>query len=210
VGGGSLVEATGKWQRYHWISTGNHAATVTSFADIKSLQSLLSTIVLSCRRNQYHSRSRGLGCPATAKLIMAKADPSVLCLAAVVLVVLSCISSEVSPRQHHLNDRSLKHVSRVRSFECREPQKRLVPLKDLGVNVSPEISYYPPATVLRRCDCATGYCPDPEHVCRPKDTAVVELVFRISNQVERGQKYMTVNATEHVTCLCQPITSQIK
>lgn len=88
---------------------------------------------------------------------------------------------------------------------------RLVQLKDLGIVVRPDISYYPPATVLRRCDCATGYCTNPEHVCRANSTVVVELVFRMTNHVQGGEpRYEPVNATDDVSCSCQPIANRIK
>jgi hypothetical protein len=145
-------------------------------------------------------------------LIMAKVDHSVLCLAALVVAMLSCSWSEARPRLGHIKKKLVeRHVNRVYSFGCKEPQLRLVQLKDLGVTVSPEMSYYPQATVLRRCDCATGFCPNPEHACAANETAVMELVFSVRNQVGRGhQDYMTVYATDHVSCSCQPITNQIK
>jgi len=99
----------------------------------------------------------------------------------------------------------------VYAFGCSTPQRRLVQLKDLGITVRTDISYYPPATVLRRCDCATGFCSNQEHVCSADVTEEVELVFRMANQVEgNGQEYITVNATEHISCSCQPSIKQIK
>jgi hypothetical protein len=143
---------------------------------------------------------------------MVKVDYSVLYPAALAILVLSCLSSEGHPQRHNHHKKMFEqHMHNVNDFGCREPQLRLVQLKDLGIAVRPEISYYPPATVLRRCDCATGYCSNPDHVCSANVTAEVELVFRITNQVEgRGQEYKTVSATEHISCSCQPITNQIK
>lgn len=141
---------------------------------------------------------------------MAKVDGSVLYLAALVLVMLSCSWSEARPL---ISKKKLveKHVNRVYSFPCKEPQLRLVRLKDLGVIVRPEMSYYPQATVLRRCDCATGFCPNPEHTCTANETAAVELVFSVRNQVGGGhQNYMSVYGEDHISCSCQPITNQIK
>lgn len=144
--------------------------------------------------------------------IMAKVDYSVLYLAALVAAVLSCSWCEARPMSGHSKKKLVeRHVNRVYSFACREPQLRLVRLKDLGVTVRPEMSYYPQATVLRRCDCATGFCPNPEHSCAANETAAVELVFSVRNQVGRGhESYMSVIATDHVSCSCQPITNQIK
>jgi hypothetical protein len=142
---------------------------------------------------------------------MAKVEYNVVCVAVLVLVVLTGNSSWARPRHSHYRTLFEQHMGRVYSFVCREPQMRLVQLKDLGVIVSPEISYYPQATVLRKCGCDTGYCPNPEHVCRANSTVVVELVLRIRNQVHGGdQEYRTINATEDVSCSCQPITNQIK
>jgi hypothetical protein len=142
---------------------------------------------------------------------MAKAGYSVLCVVAVFLAVLSGSPSCGGPL--HSDNQKLfeQHMIRVSSFGCREPQMRVVQLKDLGIDVKPDTSYYPSATVLRRCDCATGYCPIPEHVCRANDTVVVELVFRMTNQVQGGERqYMPVPATEDVSCSCQPIANRIK
>jgi hypothetical protein len=143
---------------------------------------------------------------------MVKVDSSVLFPAALALLVLSCALSDARPHRHnHYKKMFEHHMSNVYSFSCRQPQLRLVQLKDLGIAVRPEISYYPPATVLRRCDCATGYCSNPDEVCSANVTAAVELVFRITNQVEgSGQEYKTVSATEHISCSCQPIINQIK
>jgi hypothetical protein len=139
---------------------------------------------------------------------MVKVDSSLLYLVALATLVLSCASSEGRP--HH-GKMFKKHLDKVYAFECNTPQHRLVQLKDLGIAVRPDIAYYPPATVLRRCDCATGYCPNQDHVCSANVTQEVELVFRITNHVERrGLEYKTVNATEHISCSCQPITNQIK
>lgn len=144
--------------------------------------------------------------------IMAKVDHSVLYLAALVAAMLSCSWCEARPLSGHSKKKLVeRHVNRVYSFACREPQLRLVRLKDLGVTVRPEMSYYPQATVLRRCDCATGFCPNPEHSCAANETEAVELVFSVRNQVGRGhESYLSVNAIDHVSCSCQPITNQIK
>jgi len=146
---------------------------------------------------------------------MVKVEFSVLYPAALVALVLSCASSEGRPQSHNHHRNMLKtfmqHMVTVHAFECSTPQHRLVQLKDLGIAVRPDISYYPPATVLRRCDCATGFCTNQDHVCSANVTEEVELVFRITNQVEgRGHEFRTVNATEHISCSCQPITNQIK
>ena len=129
---------------------------------------------------------------------MVKVDSSVLFPAALALLVLSCALSDARPHRHnHYKKMFEQHMSNVYSFGCREPQLRLVQLKDLGIAV--------------RCDCATGYCPNPDEVCSANVTAAVELVFRITNQVEgSGQEYKTVSATEHISCSCQPIINQIK
>ncbi|KDR14916.1 hypothetical protein L798_11222 [Zootermopsis nevadensis] len=142
---------------------------------------------------------------------MAKVDYNVLYVAALLIVVFCGTSSWAQPRRRHYRALFEQHMNRVYAFVCKEPQMRLVQLKDLGVIVSPEVSYYPQATVLRRCDCATGYCPNPEHVCRANSTVVVELVLRIQNHVKGGSaEYKTVNAMDDVSCSCQPITNQIK
>jgi hypothetical protein len=142
---------------------------------------------------------------------MAKVDYNVIRVAALVVLVLSGASSWARPRHSHYRTLFERHMGRVLSFACREPQMRLVQLKDLGVIVSPEISYYPQATVLRKCDCATGYCSNPEHVCRANSTEEVQLVFKVKNQVQGGdEEYRMINATEDVSCSCQPITNQIK
>ena len=143
---------------------------------------------------------------------MVKVEYSVLYPAALVALVLSCASSEGHPQLHSHYSRMFKqHMDTYRAFKCGAPQYRLVQLKDLGIAVRPEISYYPPATVLRRCDCATGHCSNPEYVCSANVTQEVELVFTITNQVERRRsEYRTVNATEHISCSCQPITNHIK
>jgi hypothetical protein len=142
---------------------------------------------------------------------MAKAGYSMFCVVAVFLAVLSGSPSCGRPRHSHNGTLFAQHMRRVLSFGCREPQMRLVQLKDLGIVVRPDISYYPPATVLRRCDCATGYCTNPEHVCRANSTVVVELVFRMTNHVQGGEpRYEPVNATDDVSCSCQPIANRIK
>jgi hypothetical protein len=142
---------------------------------------------------------------------MAKVDQSVLYLAALVAVILGCWS-EARPWVGHGRKKQVeRHVNRVYSFGCKEPQLRLVQLKDLGVTVRPEMSYYPRATVLRRCDCDTGFCPNPEHSCGANETTEVELVFSARNQVGRvHENYLSVYATEHISCACQPIVNQIK
>lgn len=144
---------------------------------------------------------------------MVKVDYSALYLAALAALVLSCASSEGRPQSDR--DRTiqmfLQHLETIRTFTCSEPQKRLVQLKDLDIAIRPEISYYPSATVLRRCDCATGYCGNSDDVCSADVTKEVELVFKIMNQVGGiSEDYIKVNATEHISCSCQPITNQIK
>jgi hypothetical protein len=143
---------------------------------------------------------------------MAKVDHTVLYLSALVVLMLSCSWSESRPWVGHSKKKLVeRHVNRVYSFGCKEPQLRLVQLKDLGVTVRPEMSYYPRATVLRRCDCATGFCANPEYSCSANETAEVELVFSVRNQVGKAhENYMSVSATEHISCSCQPITNQIK
>ncbi|GFG40404.1 hypothetical protein Cfor_07238 [Coptotermes formosanus] len=143
---------------------------------------------------------------------MVKVDYSVLYPAALAVLVLSCLSSEGHPQRHnHHSNKVKQHMRNVSSFRCREPQLRLVQLKDLNITVRPEISYYPRATVLRRCDCATGYCSNPDHVCSANETAAVELVFSITNRVKGTDlEYITVSDKDHISCSCQPITSQIK
>jgi hypothetical protein len=143
---------------------------------------------------------------------MVKVEFGVLYPAALIALVLSCASSEGRPQSHKHHTKMFQHhMDTVYAFGCSTPQRRLVQLKDLGIAVRPDVSYYPPATVLRRCDCATGFCSNPDHVCSANVTEEVELVFRITNQVEgSGQEYRTVNAVEHISCSCQPIINQIK
>jgi hypothetical protein len=143
---------------------------------------------------------------------MVKVEYSVLYAAALAALVLIGASSDGRPQSHSHHKRMFRqHMDTVYDFVCSTPQRRLVQLKDLGIAVRPEISYYPPATVLRRCDCATGFCSNPDEVCSANVTEEVELVFRITNHVDGGgQEYRTVNATEHISCSCQPITNHIK
>jgi hypothetical protein len=144
---------------------------------------------------------------------MVKVDYSVLRTAALAALVLICASSEGRPQLHnHRKSMATQHLDKVRAFRCSNPQDRLVQLKDLGIAVRSDLSYYPSATVLRRCDCTTGYCENPEYVCSANVTEQVELVFRTKKQVagESQVDYITVSATEHISCSCQPVANQIK
>jgi hypothetical protein len=145
---------------------------------------------------------------------MVKVDYSMLFSAALAAMILICASSEGRPQSHYHRRKFFKqHYDKVNGFVCSTPQRRLVQLKDLGIAIRPDVSYYPSATVLKKCDCATGYCRNPEEACSANVTDEVELVFLLKKQVDgENQKYeyITVNATEHISCSCQPIEDQIK
>jgi hypothetical protein len=140
---------------------------------------------------------------------MIKVHYSVLCSAALVVLVLVCASSEECHQsQIDHNIMSKQHYKKVNDFRCKEPQQRLFQLKELDIAIKSGVLYYPSATVLRRCDCATGYCNNKEFACSANVTEQVKLVFRLKQIVE-GEilecEYIEVSVTEHISCSCQPI-----
>ena len=101
-----------------------------------------------------------------------------------------------------------EHFNRVNAFTCSEPQLRAFKPEELGLNVSSDESYYPSATVLKRCSCA-GYCARRDMTCLANTTETVELVFRVVKLGDTSEEYRTVNATNETSCSCQTV-NQIK
>lgn len=117
------------------------------------------------------------------------------------LVILMANVAKVHCATEDLATRNLKHILKVQSFTCKEPQPRLIPVEHL-FNVSSKDLYTPRATVLHRCGEDTGFCRTQAMSCIPREVDTVTLIFNVYDTQDRSHTKQEMEAKNHTLCWC--------
>lgn len=125
---------------------------------------------------------------------------------ALLFVAVSCLL--VVSGRHHRDLGFLNHVQMVNEFRCSSPQPRAVSVTELlRAGPSPDEIFYPPSTVLARCN-GSGCCRDSKQICAPIETRNVSLVFMVKHIVDkqRDRHHEIIHALEDTKCACMDAT----
>ena len=117
------------------------------------------------------------------------------------LIILLANVAKVHCATEDLATRNFQHILRVKSFTCKEPQPRLLPVEDL-FEVAPKDRYTPRATVLHRCGEDTGSCARETMSCVPLVIDNVTLVFNVFDTQNGNQSKQELQAMNHTLCGC--------
>lgn len=116
-------------------------------------------------------------------------------------IILMANVAKVHCATEDLATRNFQHISKVRSFTCKEPQPRLLPVEEL-FNVSSKDLYTPRATVLHRCGEDTGCCPTQAMFCVPREVDNVTLIFDVYDTQDRSRSKQELQVRNHTLCWC--------
>ncbi|XP_012263324.2 uncharacterized protein LOC105690257 [Athalia rosae] len=119
------------------------------------------------------------------------------------VVMIGCFMESICVIQGVRDIGFLSHVHRMRSFPCRKPQLRSIPVQELLQRPGSDELFYPSSTVLARCDRHSGCCLE-NQVCAIAEQEDVELVFIVNHVLDRqrAKHHEVITAKNHTRCHC--------
>ncbi|XP_057662237.1 uncharacterized protein LOC130897415 [Diorhabda carinulata] len=126
--------------------------------------------------------------------------------------VIVFVNMAISTCRSLVSDDWSLHMERVsyEMFPCKEPQPRVVYLREIIGNEAWESTYKeymrkmrPYATILHRCE-GSGCCKHYNERCQAASDESVLLTFYIGSNDE----YKTFKATNHTSCVCKKISDE--